>query len=221
MREESWLGVRANGNDQHAYLEYLNVGEASNPGPACKQRMPPAWEALRKVHGLDKCKSHSSGGQGNLAKKREGYALSAVTANVDCWNAAKSYILKHCTADVIILQEHRLDTPAKRNAASAWAMARGYNSVWSLARSSEKGGNPSGGTAVLAKIHLGLAEAEDVLQKSHRRVAAKLDYHGGPRTLVVSSYLRTSIGLKGRQPRHFGRCRSCCRCLERTSTLGR
>ena len=62
---------------------------------------------------------------------------------------------------------------------------------------SDCGGEASGGTAVLARAgHLGLTTAEEHLEQSLRALAAKLDFPGGRRTLVIAAYLRCTIGLK-------------------------
>ena len=43
--------------------------------------------------------------------------------------------------------------------------------------------------------HLGLTDAEEHLEQSHRAVAAKLEFPGGRRTLVIA-FFRCTIGIK-------------------------
>ena len=62
---------------------------------------------------------------------------------------------------------------------------------------SNEDGEPSGGVAILVRAkHMGLAEAPELLDPSHRAVAAKLDFPGGRRTLLISTYFRHTIGIK-------------------------
>jgi endonuclease/exonuclease/phosphatase (EEP) superfamily protein YafD len=113
--------------------------------------------------------------------------------------------LRRSNADVVLGQEHRLASAAKIAAASRWCKNNGWKSIWAPAIASTKGGEASGGTVIFARSHLGLAKAEDVLELSERAIAAKLDYPGGRRLLLVSIYCKCSIGLKGENVELLGK----------------
>ena len=59
------------------------------------------------------------------------------------------------------------------------------------------GAGTSGGVAVLVREELGLREAEDVLQPTHRLVAGKVDLPGKRKLLVTAAYFITAIGITG------------------------
>ena len=164
---DPWKGVR--------------VGEAKKPAPL--------------VLDPDKARLWDYGKRSKEKEEQaEVDALSVVTANGTCWNSLKLWI-EECEAHVLCLQEHKL-TKDQIAEASQWALKRGWKSVWGAAVTSDETGKPSGGVAILVRKELGVSRADIYLQKSHRKVAALVDFPGGKRVLVTAAYFKSGEGFK-------------------------
>ena len=162
----------------HDPYRATRVGEASRPGPQfCSAEELAKHAQAVKTYNLkeqkSRCRTNASGAHGNACNRKESYELSTATVNRTCWRSAKKYIRKRAKAEVIFLQEHKLCSAAEIAKASAWCLRNGWKSVWSLAEPSACDGEASGGTAVLAREHLGPTYAKDYLESSPRRCAAK------------------------------------------------
>ena len=150
------------------------------------------------------CRRCTSGSHGDISNKKQPYSLTVATANTTCWASARKYLVKRATAQVICLEEHKLCTKAEIDEASEWCARHGWKSIWGPANPSTEGGEASGGTAVLARDHLGLVGADTLLDPSARVCAAKPDFPGGRRTLVIATYLKCSVGLNQENVRLLG-----------------
>ena len=177
----------------------IRIGEASNPGPefVTVRQLAQAAKLTRIVNKTieESCRRNTAGSHGKADNKQDTYGLSVATANTTCWKSARKYLSKRAKAEVICLQEHKLCTKEELAEASQWCARNGWKSIWSPASPSSDGGEASGGTAIVARDHLGLTDAHSLLEPSDKACAAKLDFPGGRRTLVVSAYLKCSVGL--------------------------
>ncbi len=136
----------------------LRVGEATNPGHATRlgwvtSRLASvlgyAWPGKTGFHG-----THTAGhGVRDDGPPREPFALRIATANTTGWRPLQQYALA-TDAHVIFAQEHRL-LPDAIPAASAWARANGWKTVWAPAKLG-KGGGAAAGTVVMARDFVGL-----------------------------------------------------------------
>ncbi len=136
----------------------LRVGEASNPGHAPML----GWVTSRLASVLEYAKpgktgfhgTHTAGcGSEDDGPPGEPFALRVATANTTGWRPLQRYVLS-TDAHVIFAQEHRL-LPESIPAASAWARAQGWKSVWAPAKLG-KGGGAAAGTVILARDFVGL-----------------------------------------------------------------
>ena len=110
----------------------------------------------------------------------------SISININSWKTFKSR-LHELQAHVVLLQEHHL-RQADISAASQWSMARHWKSLWTAAASTDKGGT-SGGTAILVRRDLGLAEvATTACPCSHRILLARLEAAGHPPMIVGSIF---------------------------------
>ncbi len=119
----------------------------------------------------------------------ERYQLVIETANTTGWEQLKRR-LESTTAGVLLAQETWILQSAVP-AASAWARARGWRSVWAPAAVTKKGGT-SAGVAVFARDYMGLHPMPGRSHIVHpaRAVAAVLEAPGQREALLMSCYLK-------------------------------
>ena len=153
-------------NASHDDTEGRRIGEAKNPGPSRRGVAAPWLHETRT-------RINAGGPPKGKAPRPDEFELSVETVNGTCWRSLQSYV-ENSQAHVLCLQEYRIADPRKLAAASRWCANNGWKSVCLPALPSSDGGEASGGTAILASAsHLGLAEAEDHLERSHRVVGAQ------------------------------------------------
>ena len=186
---------------ERQYVRRKDTGGAFNPygseGPpvtkhrsAGTRKRPTPWflEQRTRIDASSPC--------GDAQKRQDHFALSIEAINGSCWRTLQDQI-KRAHSEALLLQEHRLACPKKLAAATRWCLNNGWKAVFSPAVESTEGGEPSGGVAILVRASLmGLAEAPEILEPTHRAIAAKVDFPGGRRTLLISTYFRHTIGLK-------------------------
>ena len=119
------------------------------------------------------------------------------TANTNCLNTAEDKVLGRSSADIVLLQETKVNEKQAAEAAKQRLMNLGWRAHLGLATTTNAGA-PSSGTAVLNRRANGLAPVEEELaggEQSHRIAAAWVDgvLKGG--ILCISVYLKDGVGL--------------------------
>ena len=79
--------------------------------------------------------------------------LSFTTANVSGWGSGKAF-LDSCDSHIVCLQEHHQRSKEDLDQASAWALRRGWKSLWVPALPGTNDGT-RGGVAVFTRSFLG------------------------------------------------------------------
>ncbi len=132
----------------------------------------------------------------NTPANMEHYQLVVETANTTGWAQLKKR-LETTTAGVLLAQETWVLQSAVP-AASAWARARGWRSVWAPAAATRKGGT-SAGVAIFARDFMGLHPRPGRSHIVHpsRVVAAVLEAPGQREALLMSCYLKHGCKAAG------------------------
>ncbi len=182
------------------------IGEAANPGPTAATMI--VYGMLRRTYATARSAiSYPNPGTRTLrgaiapgystAHDDQGgeqlFALSIETSNTTGWRGLQRR-LTTSAAHAILAQETWVTQDAIP-AASAWAMRRGWKSVWTAAVPGPNGG-ASGGAAIFVRSQMGLRYPPD---GSHewcpgRAVAGIIDAPGHRPLLLVSCYLVHGIG---------------------------
>ena len=128
---------------------------------------------------------------------REAGIWAIDTANANCINTAEEKAVGRTSADVLLLQETKVNTEQGLADARVRLNNLGWNAHLSLA-STTAAGAPSSGAAVLTRRGNGLTPVEKCLaggDLAHRFAAAWVDgvVKGG--VLVISVYLKDGVGL--------------------------
>ncbi len=153
-----------------SHLLARRVGEAANPGP-------------------DGAAPHDLTRRGPSQERQGG--LSIVTGNGTGWVPIRAW-LRESEHHVICTQEHRQLHPEDVAAASEAAFCSGWKSFWAPAIPSQHdAGEPSGGTAIFVRGHLGAREPPGgpIVYPGHC-VASLVDAGGTGGVVVYSCYLR-------------------------------
>ncbi len=180
------------------------VGEAENPGPG--PTLPDLGAEARKIQlGADgdiiryptpgdrhtSMEVVTAGHKGTApnAAGGEKFQLVVETANTTGWSQLKRR-LEETSAHVLLAQETWV-LQASVPAASAWAKARGWRSVWAPATCTKRGGT-SAGVAIFARDFMGLHPKPGRSHVVHpaRVVAAVLEAPAQREMLLMSCYLK-------------------------------
>ena len=118
------------------------------------------------------------------------------SANANSWDTAASLVLDRTTADILVLQEHKVHTQLRLDSMQREAQRQGWRMTTALADSTAAG-CASGGAAVLGRRRFGMVPhagcAADGVQ--HRLQAAWVGVVTRGGLHVVSIWLRHSEGL--------------------------
>ncbi len=138
----------------------------------------------------------------------ETFTFVADTCNATSWTGAKRY-LRRTEADLVFLQEHHL-APSRVAAASAWALGRGWHSLF-LPAVEGTGEGWRGGVAILARPHVGLSvpSVGPVEIEPARIMAASIEPPGFRRTTAICAYLDDGKGVGAANLRHLGAIGRC------------
>ncbi len=191
------------------------LGQADNPGPA--QVGPDIGEPARKLSlGPEGSVLHypvPRGERSSMAVASPGFAAAAAapcdkdrfqlvveTTNTTGWGQLKKR-LEETSATVVLAQETWV-LQAYVPAASAWARARGWRSVWAPAATTKKGGT-SAGVAIFVRDFMGLHPKPGRAHIVHqsRVVAAILEAPGEREILLMSCYLKHGRKASGENAR--------------------
>ncbi len=182
------------------------VGEAANPGPtaatvAIHGILQKTYATARSAisypsPGTRSLRGAIAPGHNTSDGDKDGeqlFALTIETANTTGWRGLQRR-LATTTAHALLAQETWITQDAVP-AASAWALRRGWKSVWTAATPGPNGG-ASGGTAIFVRSHLGLRYPPDGSHEwcQGRAVAGVIDAPGHRPMLLVSCYLVHGIG---------------------------
>ena len=58
-------------------------------------------------------RANLTGAHGDIKNKVNEYALTVITANVSCWKSAQRFLTKYRSAEVVLIQEHKISSPRK------------------------------------------------------------------------------------------------------------
>ena len=123
------------------------------------------------------------------------FKLVVETCNANAWAGARARIAAlNDEVQAVVIQEHKLGKERIAEA-DAWLAGAGWWAVWTPARLTTEG-RRSGGTAILARRHLGLSVPKWAAAGAHEGhlVAAQLSAPGGLEIGIGSVYLRDSEG---------------------------
>ncbi len=180
-------------------LGTLRVGEATNPGHAPQL----GWVASKLASVISYARPGKKGFHGTHTvgcggvddgPPSEPFALRISTANTTGWRPLQRYLLE-TDAHVIFAQEHRL-LPDSIPAASAWARAQGWKTVWAPAKLG-KGGGAAAGTVILARDFVGLRHPDrgNAVVAESRVVAAVIEPPSCRPFMGYAAYLHDGQGL--------------------------
>ncbi len=197
------------------WITVTRIGEAQNPGPA--QVGPSIGEPARRVNlgpegtvlqyplPRERRSSMEVASPGFAAAApapcdKEKLQLVIETTNTTGWGQLKKR-LEATTATVVLAQETWV-LQSYVPAASAWARARGWRSVWAPATSTKKGGT-SAGVAIFVRDFMGLHPKPGRAHIVHpsRVVAAILEAPGEREILLMSCYLKHGRKASGENAR--------------------
>jgi hypothetical protein len=130
------------------------------------------------------------------------FSFKVDSCNCTSWTGAQRY-LRDTEADVVLLQEHHLP-PARIADASAWALRRGWHSLF-LPAEEGNGGGWRAGVAIVARPHvgLGLPKAGTVEVVPSRVMMASIEPPGFRKTTVLCAYLEDGKGVSAANLRHY------------------
>ncbi len=182
----------------------MRIGEAANPGPSSEKNRA-TWGAFtaQDPNGAGFRDAIAPGFNGGVRNPEDDvhageelghFSLKIVTTNITSWGSILDF-LAVTSADVLLVQEHKLDA-ARAEEAVSWLRRRGWNALFAAADTGPNGGNCAG-TAILAKAHIGLGlplVGSEVVSPA-RAVAARIEPPGGRPIVVVSAYLHDGQGL--------------------------
>ncbi len=191
-------------NSWHAWplFDTVRHGEADHPGPEdvelglpCTWAPPGSGVTYPSPH-RDGFRAIATPGFAEGVKPREEevmHALTFETVNTTGWKGAKKRMRKS-KADVLLIQETWVAAESV-SAASRWALARGWKSLWTPAERTANGGL-SAGTAVLVREWVGLRYPPVGGYQWHgaRACAAVVDAPGYRPCLAVSAYCHHGQG---------------------------
>ncbi len=195
----SWNGSRW-------WADVGRVGEADNPGPTSVSLAVDG--VLRKVYSTARAAmNYPSPGKRSLRgavapgyrtdasdlEQSDQFALAVEAANTTGWKGLQRRLVAS-SAHALLAQETWVTQDAIP-AASAWALRRGWKSVWTAAQPGPNGG-ASGGTAIFVRDYLGLRYPPGSTHEwcPGRAVAGILDAPCHRPMLLVSCYLVHGIG---------------------------
>ena len=89
------------------------------------------------------------------------------TANTNCWNAAVSPVLANTSADVVLLQEHKIRTDERMAAASRTAQTLGWRSHLALAHTTALD-SASGGVGIFCRRRTGLHAHTGIVKEGYQ-----------------------------------------------------
>ena len=126
----------------------------------------------------------------------KGIQIKVTTLNVTSWGTFKNW-LRSATdpGHVLAAQETKL-LAAEVDQAAAWLMARGWRGLFAPAVPTEAGGR-SGGTALLARDDIGIAELDNPTRVDGRLVMGNVHLPGAPIMVLGSVYLQPGLGIAG------------------------
>ncbi len=192
----------------------IRVGEAQNPGPRSSRRGPMAKHGAATYRQPHRPGFHgammpddANGGSGQ-SDGRQVFELTIETANATSWGSMKRY-LRSTPAHLVLAQEHHLG-PEAILAASAWALRRGWRSVFAPAVKGD-GSGWKAGVAIFARDELGLSmpRVGSHVITPGRAVAALLEAPGYRPCTVVSIYLEDGAGLSAANLAHLEAVGNC------------
>ncbi len=183
----------------------MRIGEAANPGPwdqpqQREGRMQIDFAAPSKegfwgakcAGGVDE-----AGTDARRGDDTDRYQLIVDTCNGTAWGTVARFLTR-TKADLVLVQEHHL--PAHQvAAASAWAIRRGWSTVWAPAEEGE-GGGWRAGVCICARspVSLALPHQGGAIVCAARVVAALFEAPGYRPTVAYSVYLKDGEGLSQR-----------------------
>ncbi len=176
-----------------SHLLARRVGEATNLGPGDGSEGEQV--ARREARHRDEGRHINRGASDQPRQRREtgrhADGLSTVTGNATGWVSTHAWLIS-CSHDVACVQEHKQRHEEDIAAKSETVYNMGWKSFWSPAVDSQaEAGEPSGGTAVFIKKHLGAREPPGGARVVPGHCAAALIEAGGVGGLVMySTYLR-------------------------------
>ncbi len=211
-RDIGMVQTMSGGHDGEWWPEVYRVGEAANPGPrradapsgppappdVARRRLLEEGEATVRYpkpgqQGLSNFLSSGHAQPATPSPGFEEFRLVVESVNTTGWTSLKRRLMT-TSAHVVLAQETWVPQSSIA-AASAWAKKRGWRSIWSPARVTNKGG-VSGGVAILARDFMGLhypAGGPHELRRS-RAVAGTLEAPGNRPIDLVSCYLQHGCG---------------------------
>ncbi len=206
--------MRVNSSDpkRRWWSQYPRMGEADNPGPGRHgERSGPVQlpdvARRRLISSCDSSVLYSKPGHGSLRSvvspghagaaaqpfDHEDFRLLIESVNSTGWAALKRRLMT-TKAHVVLAQETWV-TQSSVAAASAWARKRGWRSVWSPAKVTNKGG-VAAGVAIFARDFMGLHYPAGGSHEIHpaRAVTGTLQAPGNRPIDLVSCYLQHGRG---------------------------
>ncbi len=184
----------------------MRIGEAANPGPSngdnrinwgIMEAQNPRGPGFRDAValGFDYGEDEATEEQQLQGRQDVGmYALRIITVNITSWRSVLG-LLATTTADVLLIQEHKLGEERAEEAAE-WLRRRGWNALFSPAERGPNGGW-SAGVAVIARAHIGLSyppSGSEIVEPA-RAVAARIEAPGCRPIVVLSMYLHDGKGM--------------------------
>ena len=89
----------------------------------------------------------------SLEEDKESSAWKVQTFNASGWKQLRK-LVEATDADVVLCQEHHIHDQQKILEKRSWLQKRGWTSVWSAAKKSDRGTN--GGVMLAARGHIGM-----------------------------------------------------------------
>ncbi len=181
----------------------LRVGEAQNPGPPDERNRAhwgafglqmPHRGAFRSAAAPGFEREEDGDHHGSPREAMGQFALKIVTMNITAWSSCLDFI-KTTEADVLLIQEHKLDKEQSEEA-TAWLRRRRWNSIIAPAEVGPNGGM-SAGVAILTRPHIGLGlplvGTEELVPA--RMLAARIEAPGCRPLIAIAAYFHDGQGL--------------------------
>ena len=185
-------------------LGTMRIGEASSPGPgspmddsnrvdartlAYPTPLREGFRCIRTLGFVDEAWI------GEVEVHREDFSLVVECVNTIGWKALQKR-LKSTHAHVVLAEEH-WRRASQVAAASRWALARGWKSVWAEAEEADGGRGAKAGAAIFARDALGLRlpnKGPQVLVEA-RAIVTILDAIGCSPITLVALTLKSGEGM--------------------------
>ncbi len=177
------------------------MGPLHRRSPPQDHKSPTDADPLEYVH--HDSKTATSVSAGVRCGHEPAWTLEIISLNINAWApfrqkwAEAGDFKEFSGTTLILLQEHKLSSKEERSDAQEWLQARGWDAVFTPARTLESG-KPSGGVAILVRQRpdVGVQSLDlDSEGQEHRLLGLRLEAPRLPPLIVACVYLQAGVGL--------------------------